>query len=106
MLGGAWTAAGFVPFDVWLGGAVAASQHLIGMLWLLMGVMFLWVPIRFLVVGRSVTSLFPRESGERLFHASVGGIALRFLTWVVSCAAVGTAFSLALIVLGYEEGGF
>ena len=103
MLGGFWTAVGFVPFDIWLSRAHTSSQHLIGLLWLLMGVIFLWAPIRFLVVGRSITSLFPAQNNESLVQESLGGVILRALVWVLSCTAVGIALSIGLVLLGFEE---
>jgi hypothetical protein len=103
MLGGGWTALGFVPFDMWLAGAKTAPQHLVGLLWLLMGVIFLWAPIRFVVVGRSITTLFPGQNDDSLLQKSLGEVGLRALTWVLSCTAVGIALSVGLFLLGIEE---
>ena len=102
-LGGAWTALGFVPFDVWLAQAQPASPHLVGLLWIAMAVAFLWAPIRILVVGRAITSLRHGQNGDSLGRAPYAGIALRALTWALSCAAVGFVLSVVLLMLGYEE---
>jgi hypothetical protein len=103
MIGGVWTALGFVPFDVWLDRAQPASQQFIGLLWLLMGVAFLWAPIRFLVVGRSMASLIPGQMPESTGRAPITDIALRSLTWGLTCAVAGFAASVGLLMLGYEE---
>jgi hypothetical protein len=103
MIGGVWTALGFVPFDVWLGRAQPASQQFIGLLWLVMGVAFLWAPIRFLVVGRSMASLIPGQKHESTGRASITGIGLRAVTWGLSCGVAGSAISVGLLMLGYEE---
>jgi len=103
ILGGVWTAVGFVPFDMWLAGAKSSPQHLIGLLWLIMGVIFLWAPIRFLVVGRNITTLFPGQNNDSSVQGPLGGVVLRALTWVVSCIAMGIALSIGLFLLGFEE---
>jgi hypothetical protein len=66
------------------------------------GVLFL-APIRFLVVGRSITTLFPRQHNDTSVQGALGGVVLRALTWVLSCAAVGIALSVGLFLIGFED---
>ena len=103
ILGGAWTALGFVPFDVWIGSAQTASAHLLGVLWMAMGVLFLWAPLRFLVAGCPLFDSFLLKGRPTLQAGSRGSIALRVLTWIVSWSVFGVALSLVALVLGHEE---
>ena len=96
-LGGLWTALGFVPYDIWVGQARVDPPQLLGLCWMLMGVIFLWAPLRFLVVGCTVGKLM--ESS-----ASMSAAARRAVTWALSCAAAGMALSLVALGLGYEAG--
>jgi hypothetical protein len=103
VVGGAWTALGFVPFDVWIGSAQPASAHLLGVLWMAMGVLFLWAPLRFLVAGRPIVDSLLLKGGTPMEAGSRKAIALRALTWIVSWSAFGVVLSMVALVLGHEE---
>jgi hypothetical protein len=103
ILGGAWTALGFVPFDVWIGGAPQASAHLLGLLWMTVGVVFLWVPIRFLVTGRPIVDVHSRKPWTVVEAGSQSALVLRAITWVISASVFGAAFSMLALVLGHSE---
>jgi len=103
ILGGAWTALGFVPFDLWIGSARAVSAHLLGLSWMVMGVLFLWAPVRFLVTGCSIVDVVLLKRGMSMEAGSRSAMALRTITWIVSWSVIGVALSLVALVLGHEE---
>lgn len=102
-LGGMWSALGFVPFDIWLGENSHQSPQLLGLLWWVVGIVFLWAPYRFLIAGTSIESML-RTSGAR--HGSrpmLMQVIGRAAIWVLSCAITGVAISTVLLLLGYNE---
>lgn len=102
-LGGLWTALGFVPFDIWIGQTSIQPPQLLGTIWLLMGVVFLWAPVRFLVIGETAGSLLRHRATTQLGHGRISRAAMRALTWVASCSVAGFALSVVILLLGYQE---
>jgi hypothetical protein len=103
-MGGFWTAAGFVPFDIWVGSARIEPPQLLGTCWMLMAIVFLWAPWRFLVAGSTIGTFFGQGSGNRGGGDSLGSLAARACTWVISCAVSGMHLSMLALALGHEGG--
>jgi hypothetical protein len=101
IIGGAWTALGFVPFDMWIGRAQPVSAHLVGVLWMVMGVLFLWAPFRYLVAGAPVIDSLQLRGAPN--SAGRPAIVLRALTWIASWSVFGVILSMLALMLGYEE---
>jgi hypothetical protein len=102
--GGFWTAAGFVPFDIWVGTARIEPPQLLGTYWMIMGILFLWVPLRFLVAGATIGTFFSGRRRPGGTDAPFAPVAARALTWALSCAVSGMLLSVVAIFLGHEGG--
>jgi hypothetical protein len=102
--GGFWTAAGFVPFDIWVGTARIEPPQLLGTCWMVMGIVFLWAPLRFLVAGSAIGTFMGARRNSGGTGAPFSPVAARALTWALSCAVSGMLLSVVAIFLGHEGG--
>lgn len=102
-LGGMWTALGFVPFDIWLGRAHVEPPQLLGLIWLVMGMAFIWAPLRFLVVGQTIGHLLRHRDAKQPPRGDIPGAAARAVTWILACAVAGIALSVVFLLTGYKE---
>ena len=95
-LTGAWSALGFVFFEAWMAHHRANSALPYNLLALLAGLIFLFVPGFFFVIGRN-TGAFSRwwftDPTERMHYAIV---VRRMFIWFVSAGVVNMLFASAI----------
>ena len=94
-IAGAWSALGFVPLDIWSSHHKASSSVLLyDLVWLATAVVFLFLPLRFFVIGseRIGRAWFLNPDSRRTFGKQL----VRGFVWLISAAAVGTLSELLL----------
>jgi hypothetical protein len=92
-IAGVWSVLGFVPFDTWLDHHKSISTLSHNVMFLVVGVVFLFIPGYFLVIGQgnepfSRAWFLDKEERERY-----GIVFRRMLVWFISAGAFGMVWS-------------
>jgi hypothetical protein len=91
---GAWSVLGFIPFDAWLASHPNAPASVTTALWAIVAVVFLFVPMFFLVIGRGSAPFGRLWFLDAIERARYGVVARRLLIWFLSAAVSGTVWSM------------